>query len=46
MPGRFKPLFPRSVDAAAESTRIFKLLVAENAPQSMLDFLTNHDPTQ
>jgi len=41
-----QPRFPRSVDAAAESTRIFKLLVAENAPQSMLDFLTNHDPTQ
>ncbi len=41
-----QPLFPRSVDAAAESTRIFKLLVAENAPHSMLDFFTNHDPTQ
>jgi 2-polyprenyl-6-methoxyphenol hydroxylase-like FAD-dependent oxidoreductase len=39
-----KDLFPRGAAAAAESNRILKLCFGDNAPQSLVDLFTNHQP--
>jgi 2-polyprenyl-6-methoxyphenol hydroxylase-like FAD-dependent oxidoreductase len=37
-------LFPRSTSAAAEAERNLKLFFNDNAPQSVVDLFTNHQP--
>jgi 2-polyprenyl-6-methoxyphenol hydroxylase-like FAD-dependent oxidoreductase len=37
-------LFPRSSSAAAEAERNLKLFFNDNAPQSVVDLFTNHQP--
>jgi 2-polyprenyl-6-methoxyphenol hydroxylase-like FAD-dependent oxidoreductase len=39
-------LFPRSAGEAAEAERILKLCLGPNAPQSLVDFLTNNQPVR
>ena len=41
-----KDLFPRSASAAAEADGTLKLCFGDNAPQSLLDFFTNHRPVK
>ncbi len=41
-----KDLFPRSAAEAAEAERIVKVCLGPNAPQSLLDFFTNHLPAK
>jgi 2-polyprenyl-6-methoxyphenol hydroxylase-like FAD-dependent oxidoreductase len=41
-----KDLFPRSAAEAAEAERILKVCLGTNAPQSLLDFFTNHQPAK
>jgi 2-polyprenyl-6-methoxyphenol hydroxylase-like FAD-dependent oxidoreductase len=41
-----KDLFPRSAGEAAEAERILKLCLGPNAPQSLVDFLTNNQPVR
>jgi 2-polyprenyl-6-methoxyphenol hydroxylase-like FAD-dependent oxidoreductase len=41
-----KDLFPRSASEAAEAERILKMCLGSNAPQSLLDFFTNHQPAK
>ena len=41
-----RDLFPRSASAAAESERNLKLFFNDNAPQSVVDFFTNHQPAK
>jgi 2-polyprenyl-6-methoxyphenol hydroxylase-like FAD-dependent oxidoreductase len=37
-------LFPRSASAAVEANQLFKLLFGDNAPQSLVDMFTSHQP--
>jgi 2-polyprenyl-6-methoxyphenol hydroxylase-like FAD-dependent oxidoreductase len=39
-------LFPRSAAEAAEAERILKVCLGPNAPQSLLDFFTSHQPAK
>jgi 2-polyprenyl-6-methoxyphenol hydroxylase-like FAD-dependent oxidoreductase len=39
-----KDLFPRSAAEAAESEKILNVCLGPNAPQSLLDFLSSHQP--
>lgn len=39
-------LFPRSAAAAAEGADLHKLLFDENAPHSLVDMFTGHEPTR
>ncbi len=39
-------LFPRAASAAAESDRILKLCLADDAPRSLLDFFAGHQPAE
>jgi 2-polyprenyl-6-methoxyphenol hydroxylase-like FAD-dependent oxidoreductase len=39
-------LFPRSAAEAAEAERILKVCLGPNAPQSLLDFFTSHQPAE
>jgi 2-polyprenyl-6-methoxyphenol hydroxylase-like FAD-dependent oxidoreductase len=39
-----KDLFPRSASAAAEADALSKLLFGDNAPQSLIEFFSNHQP--
>ena len=39
-----KDLFPRSASEAAEAEGILEVCLGPNAPQSLLDFFTNHQP--
>jgi 2-polyprenyl-6-methoxyphenol hydroxylase-like FAD-dependent oxidoreductase len=39
-----KDLFPRSASKAAEAERVLKVCLGPKAPQSLLDFLTSHQP--
>jgi 2-polyprenyl-6-methoxyphenol hydroxylase-like FAD-dependent oxidoreductase len=41
-----KDLFPRSASEAAEAERILNVCLGPNAPQSLLDFFTNHQPAK
>jgi 2-polyprenyl-6-methoxyphenol hydroxylase-like FAD-dependent oxidoreductase len=41
-----KDLFPRSASEAAEAERILDLCLGPNAPQSLLDFFTSHQPAK
>ena len=41
-----KDLFPRSAAEAAEAERIVKVCLGPKAPQSLLDFFTNHLPAK
>jgi hypothetical protein len=41
-----KDLFPRSAAEAAEAERILNVCLGPNAPQSLLDFFTNHQPAR
>jgi hypothetical protein len=41
-----KDLFPRSAAEAAEAERILNVCLGPNAPQSLLDFFTNHQPAK
>jgi hypothetical protein len=37
-------LFPRSASEAAEAEGVLKVCLGPNAPQSLVDFFTNHQP--
>jgi hypothetical protein len=39
-----KELFPRSASEAAEAEGGLKVCLGPNAPQSLVDFFTNHQP--
>jgi 2-polyprenyl-6-methoxyphenol hydroxylase-like FAD-dependent oxidoreductase len=39
-------LFPRSASEAAEAEGILKVCFGDNAPQSLVDFFTNHHPVE
>jgi 2-polyprenyl-6-methoxyphenol hydroxylase-like FAD-dependent oxidoreductase len=39
-------LFPRSASEAAEAEGFLKVCLGPNAPQSLLDFFTNHQPAK
>jgi 2-polyprenyl-6-methoxyphenol hydroxylase-like FAD-dependent oxidoreductase len=41
-----KDLFPRSESEAGEANRILKVCFGDDAPQSLLDFFTNHQPVK
>jgi 2-polyprenyl-6-methoxyphenol hydroxylase-like FAD-dependent oxidoreductase len=41
-----KDLFPRSAAEAAEAEGVLELCLGSNAPQSLLDFFTNHQPVK
>jgi 2-polyprenyl-6-methoxyphenol hydroxylase-like FAD-dependent oxidoreductase len=41
-----KDLFPRSASEAVEAERILKVCLGPNAPQSLLDFFTSHQPVK
>jgi 2-polyprenyl-6-methoxyphenol hydroxylase-like FAD-dependent oxidoreductase len=41
-----KNLFPRSAAEAAEAAKILKICLGPNAPQSLVDFLTNFRPVK
>jgi 2-polyprenyl-6-methoxyphenol hydroxylase-like FAD-dependent oxidoreductase len=41
-----KDLFPRSASEAAEAEKILKVCLGPNAPQSLLDFFTSHQPAK
>jgi 2-polyprenyl-6-methoxyphenol hydroxylase-like FAD-dependent oxidoreductase len=41
-----KDLFPRSASEAAEAERILSICLGPNAPQSLLNFFTSHQPTK
>ena len=41
-----RDLFPRSASAAAEANRNLKLFFSDNAPQSVVDLFTNHQPVK
>jgi len=39
-----KDLFPRSAAEAAEAEKVLEVCLGPNAPQSLLDFFTSHQP--
>ena len=39
-----KDLFPRSASEAAEAYRLNKVCFGDNAPQSLVEFFTGHQP--
>ena len=39
-------MFQRGVTAAAEPTPVLELCLDDNAPRSLLDFLTDHAPAK
>jgi 2-polyprenyl-6-methoxyphenol hydroxylase-like FAD-dependent oxidoreductase len=41
-----KDLFPRSASEAAEAEEVSKVCLGPKAPQSLIDFFTNHQPTK
>ena len=41
-----KDLFPRSAAEAAEAEKILNVCIGPNAPQSLLDFFTSHQPVE
>jgi 2-polyprenyl-6-methoxyphenol hydroxylase-like FAD-dependent oxidoreductase len=41
-----KDLFPRSASEAAEAEEVLKICLGPNAPQSLLDFFTSHQPAK
>ncbi len=41
-----KELFPRSASEAAEAEKVLKVCLGPNAPQSLLDFFTSHQPAE
>jgi 2-polyprenyl-6-methoxyphenol hydroxylase-like FAD-dependent oxidoreductase len=41
-----KELFPRSASEAAEAEEVLKVCLGPNAPQSLLDFFTSHQPAE
>jgi 2-polyprenyl-6-methoxyphenol hydroxylase-like FAD-dependent oxidoreductase len=41
-----KALFPRSASAAADAEVILSICLGDNAPQSLLDFFTGHQPSK
>ena len=41
-----KDIFPRSASAAAESEQNLKLFFSDNAPQSLIDFFSGHQPSK
>ena len=41
-----KDLFPRSASEAAEAEGVLKVCLGPNAPQSLVDFLTNPHPVK
>jgi 2-polyprenyl-6-methoxyphenol hydroxylase-like FAD-dependent oxidoreductase len=41
-----KDLFPRSASEAAEAEEVIKVCLGPNAPQSLIDFFTSHQPAK
>jgi 2-polyprenyl-6-methoxyphenol hydroxylase-like FAD-dependent oxidoreductase len=41
-----RDLFPRSASEAAEAERVLQVCLGPNAPQSLLDFFTSHQPAK
>ena len=41
-----RDLFPRSASAAADAAGILNLCLGPNAPQSLVDMFTSHQPAQ
>jgi 2-polyprenyl-6-methoxyphenol hydroxylase-like FAD-dependent oxidoreductase len=41
-----KELFPRSASEAAQAEEVLKVCLGPNAPQSLLDFFTSHQPAK
>jgi 2-polyprenyl-6-methoxyphenol hydroxylase-like FAD-dependent oxidoreductase len=41
-----KDLFPRSASEAAEAEKVLDICLGPNAPQSLLDFFTSHQPAK
>jgi hypothetical protein len=39
-------LFPRSASEAAEAEALLKVCLGPNAPQSLVDFFTQHQPVE